>query len=161
MTTGQKLLRIFTAMFGWFGLMLACGLAQPLFEWLGLFNAPVATAWAVALVACVGLGGLGFFWHLWQMLSEPAYHQARTHGLPAQARVLEVRATGARLRRRHRIVGLEYVIRVAVTLLGSAEYEANLVVSLKPALAPRKNAIIAVRVHRHRPEIVVWAQTTE
>jgi hypothetical protein len=165
MTTLQKILRILAAMailFGFIGLFLA-GLF--ILERFDLLNEAVATAWGIGFVVAVSAGSIGFFWYLVRVLNPPEYRRAHSHGVPATATVLDIQATGARLRRRGKIIlnpaarpADEYRLRVVVSRPGAAPYEATLVEMIEPAKVPKKRDTIAVKVHPQRPAAVVLAQ---
>jgi hypothetical protein len=157
MTSTEKIMVIMKSIAGMLGLNLVFMGVWALMDRFGLFNRTGAIIWAIALtismlLACVALGWVG-----WHVLGERVYRQARAGGLPAQARVLEVQMTGVRRRLRHRLMPeREHILRVVVAPLAAQEYEARVVQFLDPKYAPRTGAVIAVKVHPRRPEIVVW-----
>ena len=165
MTTLQKTLRILTAMaflFGAIGLFLV---GLPILERLDLLSAAVATAWGIGFVLAMSLGSIGFFWYLVRVLNPPAYRQARTQGLPATATVLDIQATGARLRRRGKIIlnpaahpADEYRLRVLVNGQADAPYEATVVEMIEAAKVPKQRDTIAIKVHPQHPDVVVLAK---
>jgi hypothetical protein len=161
MTTLQKILRMLTAMAALFGIIGLFLVGLPVLGRLGLLSEAVATAWSVGFVLALSVGSLGFFWYLLRVLNPPAYRQARAQGVPATATVLDVEATGARLRSNGKIIinsarpAREYLLRVLVSDPDAAPYEATLVEMIEPARVPKKRDTIAVKVHPRHPTVVV------
>jgi hypothetical protein len=102
------------------------------------------------------------------VLDPPAYRQARAQGLPATATVLDIQATGARLRRRGKIIlnpaarpANEYRLRLLVSNSDARPYEATVVEMLESAMVPKKRDTIAVKVHPQDPGVVVLDKVSE
>ena len=161
MTSQQKMMVILKAIAGMVGLNVVFMGVWALMDRFGLFNRTGAIFWAIGLTISMLLAFVALGWVGWHVLGERVYRQARAGGLPAQARVIDIQMTRIRRRRRHhRLPEREYILRVAVAPLAAQEYEARVVQFLDPKYAPRKNAVIAVKVHPRRPDIVVWAGET-
>ena len=94
----------------------------------------------------------------------PEYREAKTNGLPATAKVLEIRQTRWHTARRtnFRLQTMprrwEYEMRVRVSRPGLPDYEAELAAYLIGSDVPKKGQMIGVKVHPQRPEVVVIAQ---
>ena len=161
MTSREKMMVILKAIAGMVGLNVVFMGVWALMDRVGLFNRTGAIIWAISLTISMLLAFVALGWVAWHVLGERVYRQARAGGLPAQARVLDIQMTRIRRRRRHhRLPEREHILRVAVAPLAAQEYEARVVQFLDPKYAPRKNAVIAVKVHPRRPDIVVWAGET-
>lgn len=94
----------------------------------------------------------------------PEYREAKANGLPATAKVLEVRQTRWHTARRTNFRlqttprRWEYEMRVRVSRTGLPDYEAELAAYLSGRDVPKKGQMIDVKVHPQRPEVVVMAQ---
>lgn len=94
----------------------------------------------------------------------PEYREAKANGLPATAKVLEVRQTRWHTARRTNFRlqttprRWEYEMRVRVSRPGLPDYEAELAAYLSGSDVPKKGQMIDVKVHPQRPEVVVMAQ---
>jgi hypothetical protein len=153
-----------------FGFILLFLLGQGVLERLGLFTTTVATIWSLCFIIGIGAGSVAFFWRLWRLLDPPEYRLAREHGIPATARVLDVRVNRAYLVRRYKKhfytrgvrTKREYLFRLLVTRPGAEPYEATMVefLDLDRAKVPKKGATITVNVHPQRPEIMVFVSDT-
>jgi hypothetical protein len=168
MTTLQKVSRIMIAMAILFGLIALFLVGLFILRQLDLLSEAVATAWGIGFVLAISAGSIAFFWYLVRVLNPPAYRQARAEGVPATATVLDIQATGARLRRRGKIIlnpaarpANEYRLRVLVSGPDTAPYEATLVEMIEPAKAPRARDTIAVKVHPQHPGVVVLDKVPE
>ena len=119
MTSTEKMMVIIKSIAGMFGLVVVFMGGMALMDRFGLFNRTGAIIWGISLaismvLACVVLGWVG-----WHVLGERVYRQARAGGLPAQARVLEVKMTGVRRRRRHHLMPeREHILRVVNDFAG-------------------------------------------
>ncbi|GAB4198275.1 MAG: hypothetical protein OHK0022_17390 [Roseiflexaceae bacterium] len=110
-----------------------------------------------ALVHLLLLGLL--IWGLVWVSRPPAYHEARAQGLPAQARVLEVRRTGWRVRSMGQTPTYEHRLRVAVASLDAPPYEAWVQVLLRrDQQAPAVGETVAVKIHPQRRDVLVWPE---
>lgn len=93
--------------------------------------------------------------------SPPEYREAREHGLPATAKVLEIQRTrwrvepnisfSLKLRPRR----WEYEIRLRVSRPGEADYEGMVAEFMRADQLPKQGATIPVKVHPQRPEVIV------
>jgi hypothetical protein len=133
-----------------------------IFERFDLLNQVVATAWGAGFALALIAGSIGFFWYLVRVLNPPAYRQARAHGTPATATVLDIQATGARTRARGKIIlnpaarpADEYRLRVLVSGPADAPYEAVVVEMIERDKVPKRRDSIAVKVHPRHPGVVV------
>jgi hypothetical protein len=100
------------------------------------------------------------------------FREAHAQGHPATAQVLDIDWTGwesGRQRQsillslhpfslRYRPLKREYQMRLRVARPGEADYETQLAAYLVHDQVPKKGDTISIKVHPHRPEIVVWAQ---
>ena len=168
MTTLQKVARIMIAMAILFGLIALFLVGLFILEGMNLLSGAVATAWGIGFVLALGIGSIVFFWYLVRVLNPPAYRQARASGVPATATVLDIQATGARLRRRGKIVlnpaarpANEYRLRLLVSRPDATPYEATLVEMIEPAKAPKERDTIAVKVHPQQPGVVVLDKVSD
>jgi hypothetical protein len=93
--------------------------------------------------------------------SPPEYREAHEQGVLATAQVLEIERTRWRVRRTRnfrlqpRPAKREYQMRLRVTRPGEPDYEAWLAEFLTGHQVPKKGAIIPIKVHPQRPEIIV------
>lgn len=107
---------------------------------------------------------ISFFRRLKLAHSPPEYREAREHGLPATARVLDIKWTRWRSRRNDASLTLparptkfEYQMRLLVSRPGETEYETTIAEFLLSDEVPKKGDTIAVKIHPQRPEVIVWA----
>jgi hypothetical protein len=114
------------------------------------------------LFALVGLA-LGIVW----FIAPPSYRQARRDGVAATAQVLAYATTGWRRRRRppgslwgtSRIVSREYRLHAQINLPSAVPYETAFFAYLKTE--PRPGAVLSVKVHPRRRDVVVLAAENE
>ena len=105
-----------------------------------------------------------FLKRLGQAASPPEYREAQEQGLPATAKVLTIERTHWRIERNRnfrlqvRPSRREYRMRVRVTREGEPDYEASLAEFLTGDQVPKKGAVIPVKVHPQRPEVIVIIQ---
>jgi hypothetical protein len=165
MTLLEKSMRMVIAMLILFAIIILFLAVPPILQRLGIFSEAVATAWSISFAIAVSAGSIGFFWYLVRVLNPPAYRQAHAQGTPATATVLDIQATGARLRARGKIIlnpaarpADEYRLRVLVNGPDAAPYEAIVVEMIERAKVPNKRDTIAVKVHPQQPAVVVLAQ---
>jgi hypothetical protein len=115
------------------------------------------------LIALFGLLVL-FFRRLGDASSPPEYREAKANGVPATAKVLEIRQTRWHTKRRRNFRlqttprRWEYEMRLKVSRSGMPDYEAELAAYLDGSDVPKKGAIIDIKVHPQHPEVVVMAQ---
>jgi hypothetical protein len=102
-----------------------------------------------------------FYRRLGRAHSPPEYREAREHGLPATAKVLEIKRTRWRIERninfslKIRPRRWEYEMRLRVTRPGEVDYEGMLAEFLDTEQVPKKGATIPVKVHPQHPEVIV------
>lgn len=93
--------------------------------------------------------------------SPPEYAEARKLGIPATAKVLTIEQTNWRVKptrnfrlqaRPHR---REYQMQIRVSRQSVADYEASLAEFLTAEQIPQQGAIIPIKVHPQRPEVIV------
>src|SRR5687768_2439706 len=105
-----------------------------------------------------------FFRRLGDAAAPPEYREAKANGLPATAKVLEIRQTGWHTKRRTNFRlqttprRWEYEMRVQVSQPGMPDYEAQLAAYLNGSDVPKKGQVIDIKVHPEQPEVVVIAQ---
>jgi hypothetical protein len=109
---------------------------------------------------CIGFAAILiiFVKRLWRAHSPPEYAYARTDGIAATAKVLDIERTRWRSDREvlfRRYVKYEHRMRLRVTLPDGREYEAQLAEFLAGEQIPNKGAVIPVKVHPDYPDIVV------
>ena len=165
MTIIQKSMRMFLAMLILVTVIILFLAGPPLLERLGIFSAAVATAWGIGLALAVGVGLVGYFWYVARVYNSSAYRQARAHGIPASAQVLDIQATGARMRKSRTIPTItpsrparEFRLRVLVNRPDATPYETALVGIIEFGKVPNKGDSIAVKVHPQQPTVVVLAE---
>ncbi|MFN8419763.1 MAG: hypothetical protein U0528_11065 [Anaerolineae bacterium] len=83
--------------------------------------------------------------------------EARDHGDPAQAKVLEINWTGWHRRLWNHPQQREYRMRVEVTREDAPPYEATMIEYLGKSHSLTVGSTLAVKVHPQRPAIVVLA----
>ena len=102
-----------------------------------------------------------FYRRLGRVSSPPEFREAREHGHPATAKVLEVTRTRWRTDRyinfslKIRPRKWEYEIRLRVSRPGEADYEGMVAEYLRADEVPKQGATIPVKVHPQRPEVIV------
>ncbi|HEU4324986.1 MAG TPA: hypothetical protein VFS21_17735 [Roseiflexaceae bacterium] len=108
-----------------------------------------------------------FVWGLLWVVRPPAYREARAKGLPAQARVLEVKRTGWRVRTRlpthtfeqMRTHAFEHRLRVAVQPPDAPPYEAWVQVLVgRGQMPPAVGDHVSVKVHPHKRDVLAWPE---
>ena len=162
---GPKIARQWVLFFGWMiVLQVALFLSFVALEQHIRRNTTLVLALVVPyLVALVVLMVL-FFRRLGDAAMPPEYLEAKTNGLPASAKVLEIkqtrwhrpRRTNFRLQTTPR--RWEYEMRVRISRPGLPDYEAGLAAYLSGSDVPKKGQMIDVKVHPQRPEVVVMPQ---
>ena len=121
---------------------------------------PLIIAYLVLLAAILVI----FYRRLGRADSPPEYREAREQGLPATAKVLEIKRTHWRVRRtrnfrfQQRPAKREYQMRLRVTRPGEPDYEALLAEFLPGGQVPKKGDIIPIKVHPQRPDIIVMVR---
>ncbi len=120
---------------------------------------PILVLMTVYLVLFAIIG-----WWFYKRVSEAdspiEYREAEEHGLPATAKVLDIKRTRWRIKRsrnfklRARPTKFEYQIRVRVNKL-SGDYEAQLAEFLAGDQVPKKGNVIPIKVHPERPDVIV------
>lgn len=102
------------------------------------------------------------FYRRISLASRPqVYRDAHTLGIPASAKVLDIRRTRWRnprtrnFRLQPRPIRFEYEMRLRISREGAAEYEASMAEYLSGDQIPKKGAIIAVKVHPQHPDVIV------
>lgn len=110
-----------------------------------------------------------FFRRIGDASAPPEYHEAEANGLPATAKVLDIKQTRWHTKRRTNFRlrpsfhlhttprRWEYEMRVRVSRPGLPDYEAELADYLEGDEVPKKGDVIDVKVHPQRPEVVVMA----
>ncbi len=89
------------------------------------------------------------------------YREARAQGVPASAKVLEIKRTRWRnprtrnLRLQPRPLRFEYEMRLRVSREGASDYEAPMAEYLSGAQVPEKGDIIPVKVHPQHPDVII------
>jgi hypothetical protein len=115
----------------------------------------------VAYLVLFAIIGWFFYKRVSRAGSPPEYREAREHGLPATAKILEIKRTRWRnkksqsYKRRGLPTRFEYEMRVRVTRPGAEPYEAMLAEFLIGVQIPKKGEEIPVKVHPQRPEVIV------
>ncbi len=98
-------------------------------------------------------------WGLIRVVRPSAYYEALAEGLPAQARVLEVRRTGWRSRNGLRRATYEHRLRVALQPPDAPPYEAWVQLMLPSGQPPPAvGDAVAVKRHPRKPGVVVWPE---
>ncbi len=167
MNMGQRAVKILKEWAILLGLMLflhlALFLGWGIIEPLGKQAVGPILLLATLYVVALGVIMVVFYRRLGRAGSPPEFREAREQGLPATAKVLEIRRTRWRVRRRRTFDlqshprKFEYEMRLVVTRPGADDYEATLAEFLAGGHIPKKGATIPVKVHPQRPEIIVWA----
>lgn len=112
------------------------------------------------LFALLHLLGLGLLvWGLLWVVRQPAYRLAHAQGTPMQARVLEVKRTGWRVRIMRQPVTYEHRLRVVLQPPDAPPYEAWVQLLLrKNQPAPLVGDSIVVKVHPRQRDVLVWSE---
>jgi hypothetical protein len=93
--------------------------------------------------------------------SPPEYRETHENGVPATAKVLTIERTRWRVKRNRnfrlqsRPTRREYQMLVRVTRPDEPDYEASLAEFLTGDQVPEKGAVIPIKVHPQRPDIIV------
>lgn len=96
------------------------------------------------------------------MAGQPqVYREARAQGVPASAKVLEIKRTRWRNPRTRNLrlqvspLRFEYEMRLRISREGVADYEAPMAEFLSGAQVPEKGDIIPVKVHPQHPDVII------
>lgn len=127
---------------------------------------PTATIVALMLAYVIGLAAIiiVFSRRVQRAASPPEFRVARERGLAATGQVLEVAPTGWRAQQGSpvsftwRPVRREYQFRLNVTPPGGDAYEVSIAEYLTSDRVPAAGALVPVRIHPQRPEIIVLAE---
>jgi hypothetical protein len=108
------------------------------------------------------IGGLVGMWVALARVNDPRpLREARQAGLPATGRVLAVKWTGWRDKRRwftRHPRRFQAAIELEISRAGDAPYRATLLAFILGDQEPWVGDEIQVKIHRHRPEVVVLNQ---
>lgn len=117
-----------------------------------------ALIWASLYIVAFAVLGEVFYKRLNQAHYPLEYRYAREHGLPATAKVLEIKRTRWRSEREvlfRTYRKYEHQMHIRISREGMADYEADLAEFLKSEQIPQKGAVIPVKVHPENPEVIV------
>jgi len=131
-------------------------------------STPTAAIVALMLAYVIGLAAIivVFFRRVQRAGSPPEFRVARERGLAATAQVLEIAPTGWHTKQGSSVsftwrpIRREYQIRLNVTPPGGDAYEVNIAEYLTSDHLPAAGAVVPVRIHPQRPEIVVLDEQT-
>jgi hypothetical protein len=131
-------------------------------------STPTAVIAALMLAYLIGLAVIivVFIRRVQRAGSPPEFRVARERGVAATAQVLEVGPTGWRTKQGSSVsftwrpIRREYQIRLNVTPPGSDAYEVSVAQYLTTDQVPVVGALVPVRIHPQRPEIVVLEDQT-
>jgi hypothetical protein len=136
------------------------------FAWVALNpsrNTPLAIIVALMIAYLIALTVILFvFYRRLQHAAWPLeFREARAQGMSATAYVLEVAPTGWRATQgfstsfRWRPTKREYQMRLLVSGANIDEYEVVVAEYLRAAQVPEVGTTIPIKIHPHRPEVVV------
>lgn len=129
-------------------------------------STPIAVIVALMLAYVIGLAAIivVFSRRIQRVASPPEFRVARERGVAASAQVLEVAPTGWHTKQGSSVsftwrpIRREYQIRLNVTPPGGDAYEVTIAEYLTSDHVPAAGAVIPVRIHPQRPEIIVLAR---
>ena len=129
-------------------------------------STPLPLIAALMLAYVIGLAAIiiVFSRRVQRAASPPEFRVARERGVAANAQVLEVAPTGWRTKQGSSVsftwrpIRREYQIRLKVTPPGGDAYEVSIAEYLTSDRVPEAGALVPVRIHPQRPEIIVLAE---
>jgi hypothetical protein len=129
-------------------------------------STPTAPIVALMLVYVIGLAAIiiVFSRRVQRAASPPEFRLARERGVAATAQVLEVAPTGWRTKQGSSVsftwrpIRREYQFRLNVTPPGGGAYEVSIAEFLTSDQVPAAGALVPVRIHPQRPEIIVLVE---
>ena len=129
-------------------------------------STPTAAIVALMLAYVIGLAAIivVFFRRVQRAGSPPEFRVARERGLAATAQVLEIAPTGWHTKQGSSVsftwrpIRREYQIRLKVTPPGGDAYEVSIAEYLTSDRVPEAGALVPVRIHPQRLEIIVLAE---
>lgn len=154
MSTWNKYLGAWVVFGAYLLIVLALVVLQGLFDLSGLW--PYLHSLPFFLVFHT-VAVIGVFFILWRVFSPLSIKQAKLHGIPATAQVLEATRTKWRGRRFMGPWSREYQLKLQVAPPSGAPYEVTSFAYFYAGNEPQVGSTIPVKIHPQRPNIVVVA----